>query len=55
MKSYLLGSGYQKLTADTDFPLSQKQNAWGVNDDVTFDFLYNVLKERKMVLGTQLS
>ena len=47
MKSYLLGSGYQKLTADTDFPLSQKQNAWGVNDDVTFDFLYNVLKERK--------
>ena len=38
MKSYLLGSGYQKLTADTDFPLSQKQNAWG---------LYNVLKERK--------
>ena len=37
MKSYLLESGYQKLTADTDFPMSQHLNAWGVNDDITFE------------------
>lgn len=47
MKSYLLGSGYQQLTADVDFSLSQQKNAWGVNDDITFEHLYNVLKERK--------
>lgn len=47
MKSYLLESGYQKLTADVDFPLSQRRNAWGVNDDVTFDFLFRRLTERK--------
>lgn len=47
MKSYLLQSGYQKLTANTDFPLEQHQNAWGVNDDITFEHLYQVLTERK--------
>lgn len=47
MKSYLLGSGYQHLVADTDFPMDQHQNAWGVNDDITFDRLYRMLKERK--------
>ncbi len=43
MKSYLLGSGYQQVTADTDFPLDKRKNAWGVNDDVTFDYLYEKL------------
>lgn len=47
MKSYLLQSGYQKLTANTDFPLEQHQNAWGVNDDITFEYLYQTLTERK--------
>ena len=47
MKSYLLGSGYQHLTADIDFPSSQRQNAWGVNDDITFDYLYGQLIGRK--------
>lgn len=47
MKSYLLQSGYQKLTANTDFPMEQHQNAWGVNDDITFDYLYQSLTERK--------
>ena len=46
MKSYLLESGYQKLTADVDFPLSQHKDAWGVNDDVTFDHLYKQLTTR---------
>lgn len=46
MKSYLLQSGYQHLTADVDFPVGERQNPWGVNDDITFDYLYEVLKAR---------
>ncbi len=46
MKSYLLESGYQKLTADVDFPVQQRKNAWGANDDVTFDYLYDQLRKR---------
>ena len=47
MKGYLLGSGYQKLTADVDFTMEERKNPWGVNDDITFEWLYNQLKERK--------
>lgn len=48
MKSYLLSTGYQRLTANTDFLLAeQTSNAWGVNDDITFEYLYNQLRNRK--------
>ena len=48
MKSYLLSTGYQGLTANTDFSLAeQTSNAWGVNDDITFEYLYNQLRNRK--------
>lgn len=48
MKSYLLSTGYQRLTANTDFSLAeQTSNAWGVNDDITFEYLYNQLRNRK--------
>lgn len=47
MKSYLLSTGYQRVTADTDFSLKERtSNAWGVNDDITFNHLYNTLAER---------
>ena len=46
MKSYLLGSGYQRLTADVDFSMSERKNPWGVNDDITFEYLYNEIKKR---------
>lgn len=47
MKSYLLSKGYQHLTADTDFSLAEQTgNAWGVNDDITFEYLYRQLKDR---------
>ena len=47
MKSYLLSKGYQHLTADKDFSLKeQTSNAWGVNDDITFHYLLNELKQR---------
>ena len=51
MKSYLLQSGYESLTADTDFPLDQRKNPWGANDDVTFDYLYEALKDRDASYG----
>ena len=48
MKSYLLSTGYQRLTANTDFSMAeQTSNAWGVNDDITFEYLYNQLRNRK--------
>lgn len=48
MKSYLLSTGYQRLTANTEFSLAeQTSNAWGVNDDITFEYLYNQLRNRK--------
>ena len=48
MKSYLLSTGYQRLTANTDFSLAeQTSNAWGVNGDITFEYLYNQLRNRK--------
>ena len=48
MKSYLLSTGYQRLTVNTDFSLAeQTSNAWGVNDDITFEYLYNQLRNRK--------
>lgn len=48
MKSYLLSKGYQHLTADKDFSLAeQTSNTWGVNDDITFEYLYNQIKDRK--------
>jgi len=44
----LLSKGYQKLTADTDFSLKEQAgNAWGVNDDVTCNYLYDMLIQRK--------
>ena len=46
MKSYLLGSGYQHLTADVDFSLEERKNPWGVNDDITFEYLYQQIKAR---------
>lgn len=47
MKSYLLSKGYQKLTADVDFTLEERtSNVWGVNDDITFEHLYQDLKNR---------
>lgn len=46
MKSYLLESGYQRLKADVDFSLAQRQNPWGVNDDVTFEDLYQTIRKR---------
>ncbi|WP_099464923.1 LTA synthase family protein [Parabacteroides provencensis] len=46
MQSYFFSSGYSKITADRDFPLSSRLSKWGTNDDITFTWLYNNIKER---------
>ena len=46
MQSYFFGSGYQRITADTDFPISTRLNKWGANDDVTFEHLYEDIEKR---------
>lgn len=40
MNSYLLSKGYQNLASDKTFPREARTNAWGVDDERTFDHLY---------------
>ncbi|MGM9759474.1 MAG: LTA synthase family protein [Parabacteroides sp.] len=46
MQSYFFSSGYQRITADRDFPLTDRLSKWGANDDVTFSRLYDMLQAR---------
>jgi phosphoglycerol transferase MdoB-like AlkP superfamily enzyme len=47
MQSYFRSMGYQKLTSDKDFTLKEQHtHAWGVNDEITFEYLYNSLQKR---------
>jgi len=46
MQSYFYSSGYSKITADRDFPLSSRLSKWGANDDITFNWLYESITER---------
>lgn len=48
MKSWLYGTGFRNVVSDVDFSLAERHsNAWGVNDDITFDRLLSDLKGRK--------
>lgn len=46
MRSFFFSSGYQRLTSDQDFPLSDRLSKWGANDDVTFEHLYQDIAQR---------
>ena len=47
MQSYLLMGGYQHITSEDDFTEAQKNySKWGVNDAVTFDYLYHQIAHR---------
>ena len=45
-ESYLLGSGYQQSDSRRGFQHGRTKNPWGVNDDITFEYLYRQIKER---------
>lgn len=47
MQSYFFGSGYSRVTADSDFPLASRLSKWGANDDVTFAHLYDAIVARR--------
>ena len=46
MQSYFYASGYGKITADRDFPLSERLSKWGTNDNITFSHLFDQIKSR---------
>ena len=46
MQSYFFGSGYSRITADRDFPITSRLSKWGANDDITFRDLYEDIKSR---------
>lgn len=47
MQSYFFSSGYSRITADRDFPLSSRLSKWGANDDVTFTHLAGEIRRRE--------
>lgn len=48
MQSYLRTGGYGEIVSDADFTAEEKKdNPWGVNDDVTFDRLFRMMKEQR--------
>ena len=48
MQSYLRTGGYGTIVSDADFDnKDRKDNPWGVNDDVTFDRLYDMIMSQK--------
>ena len=46
MQSYFYSSGYSRITADRDFPITSRLSKWGANDDITFRHLYEEIKNR---------
>lgn len=47
MQSYFFSSGYSRVTADRDFPLSSRLSKWGANDDITFTHLYESIQKKQ--------
>lgn len=47
MQSYFFSSGYSRITADRDFPLSSRLSKWGANDDVTFTHLAGEIRQKQ--------
>ena len=46
MQSFFYSSGYSRITADRDFPITSRLSKWGANDDITFRHLYEEIKNR---------
>lgn len=47
MQSYFFSSGYSRITADRDFPLTSRLSKWGANDDITFAYLAKQIRQRE--------
>lgn len=55
MQSYFFSSGYSRITADRDFPLSSRLSKWGANDDVTFAHFAREIRQRESLQQPWLS
>lgn len=44
MRSYFRNAGFDRIVADQDFPVSDRLSKWGVNDEKTFRYLSESLK-----------
>ena len=48
MQGYLRAGGFQKITSQDDFSLTERNySKWGVPDGITFNHLYDMLKKRE--------
>lgn len=47
MQAYLRNTGFSKLVADSDFPLSERLSKWGVHDHVLFNKLIADIRSQK--------
>lgn len=41
MRGFLTAAGFEDITGDTDFPISDRLSKWGVPDHLMFNHLYN--------------
>lgn len=59
MRSYLLGTGYQKIFSKENYTLTEQESSkWGVRDDITFETMFqNIIRRdgRKRWISTFLT
>ncbi len=44
MRAYIVGTGFDTVTSEFDFPMAQRTGKWGVADQPVFDMLLNDIK-----------
>lgn len=47
MKSYVVGTGFSKVTSEVDFPMSQRTGKWGVPDEYILGAMFEDIKQAK--------
>lgn len=48
MRSFFVSSLYQDIVSIDAFPLKHRLSKWGVNDETTFEYLYNDIKNQDL-------
>lgn len=48
MRSYFRNAGFDRIVADQDFPVADRMTKWGVNDEKTFRYLSESLKNESL-------
>lgn len=45
MRGFLISGGFENITGDVDFPISERLSKWGVPDHLMFDYLYDEIAQ----------